>query len=59
MRSFERVSAGYQRHLDAVASGCAVYDDKIIPIDAPSAALAGQLEAKGIAAGFDQGMTTR
>jgi len=30
MRSFERVSAGYQRHLDAVVGGCAVYVDKII-----------------------------
>ncbi len=32
------------------------YDDKIIPIDAAAAALAGQLEAKAIAAGHDPGM---
>jgi len=32
------------------------YDDKIIPIDASAAALAGQLEAKAIAAGHDPGM---
>ncbi len=34
----------------------AAYDDKIIPLDAFSAALAGQLEAKAIAAGHDPGM---
>jgi predicted nucleic acid-binding protein len=32
------------------------YDDKIIPIDASAAAVAGQLEAKAIAAGHDPGM---
>jgi len=32
------------------------YDDKIIPIDASAAALAGQLEAKAIAAGHHPGM---
>ena len=32
------------------------YDDKIIPIDASAAALAGQLETKAIAAGHDPGM---
>ena len=31
-------------------------DDKIIPIDASAAALAGQLEAKALAAGQDPGM---
>jgi predicted nucleic acid-binding protein len=34
----------------------ATYDDKIFPIDAAAAALAGQLEAKAIAAGHDPGM---
>jgi len=34
----------------------ASYDDKIIPIDAVAAALAGQLEAKAISAGQDPGM---
>jgi predicted nucleic acid-binding protein len=34
----------------------ATYDDKIIPLDAPAAALAGQLEAKAISTGFDPGM---
>jgi len=34
----------------------ATYDDKIIPVDASAAALAGQLEAKAIAAGHDPGM---
>ena len=34
----------------------ATYDDKIIPIDASAAALAGQLEAKAISAGHDPGM---
>lgn len=34
----------------------ATYDDKIIPIDASAAALAGQLEAKAISAGYDPGM---
>jgi predicted nucleic acid-binding protein len=32
------------------------YDDKIIPIDASAAALAGQLEATAISAGHDPGM---
>ncbi len=32
------------------------YDDKIIPIDASTAALAGQLEAKAISAGHDPSM---
>jgi predicted nucleic acid-binding protein len=32
------------------------YDDKIIPVDASAAALAGQLEAKAISAGHDPGM---
>ena len=32
------------------------YDDKIIGLDAAAAALAGQLEAKAIAAGHDPGM---
>ena len=34
----------------------ATYDDKIIPLDASAAALAGQLEAKAISAGHDPGM---
>ena len=34
----------------------AAYDDKIIPIDASAAALAGRLEAKAISAGHDPGM---
>ncbi len=34
----------------------ATYDDKIIPVDASAAALAGQLEAKAISAGHDPGM---
>ncbi len=34
----------------------AAYDDKIIPIDAPAAALAGQLEAKALSARYDLGM---
>ena len=34
----------------------ATYDDKIVPIDASAAALAGQLEAKAISAGHDPGM---
>jgi len=34
----------------------ATYDDKILPLDAAAAALAGQLEAKAIAAGHDPGM---
>ncbi len=34
----------------------AAYDDKIIPVDTAVAALAGQLEAKAIAAGHDPGM---
>ncbi len=34
----------------------ATYDDKIIPIDAYAAALAGQLEAKAISAGHNPGM---
>jgi len=34
----------------------ATYDDKIMPVDASSAALAGQLEAKAILAGYDPGM---
>ena len=34
----------------------AAYDDKIIPLDASAAALAGQLEAKAISAGHDPGM---
>ncbi len=32
------------------------YDDKIIPIDARAAALAGQLEAKAMSSGHDPGM---
>lgn len=34
----------------------AAYDDKIIPIDAQAAALAGKLEAKAISAGYGPGM---
>ena len=34
----------------------ATYDDKIVPLDASAAALAGQLEAKAISAGHDPGM---
>jgi len=34
----------------------AIYDDKIISVDASAAALAGQLEAKAISAGHDPGM---
>jgi len=34
----------------------AAYDDKIIAVDTVAAALAGQLEAKAIAAGHDPGM---
>ncbi len=34
----------------------ATYDDKIIPLDASAAALAGQLEAKAISGGHDPGM---
>lgn len=34
----------------------ATYDDKIIPVDASAAALAGQLEAKAISVGHDPGM---
>ncbi|MGO9641936.1 MAG: type II toxin-antitoxin system VapC family toxin [Candidatus Acidiferrales bacterium] len=34
----------------------ATYDDKIIPVDASAAALAGQLEAKAISAGHNPGM---
>ncbi len=34
----------------------ATYDDKIIPIDATAAALAGQLEARAIMAGQEPGM---
>jgi len=39
-----------------LACHAAPYDDKIIPINASAAALAGQLEAKAILAGFDPGM---
>ena len=34
----------------------AIYDDKIIGVDAVSAALAGRLEAKAVSAGHDPGM---
>ena len=34
----------------------AAYDDKIIPIDASAAAVAGQLEARALSAGHDPGM---
>jgi len=34
----------------------AAYDDKIIPIDASAAAVAGQLEARVLSAGHDPGM---
>ncbi len=34
----------------------ATYDDKILPLNAAAAALAGRLEAKAIAAGHDPGM---
>jgi len=34
----------------------ATYDDKILALDAAAAALAGRLEAKAIAAGYDPGM---
>jgi len=34
----------------------ATYDEKIFPVDAAAASLAGQLEAKAIAAGHDPGM---
>jgi predicted nucleic acid-binding protein len=34
----------------------AAYDDKIIPLDAPAAALAGQLEATAISTGHSPGM---
>ncbi len=63
---FERVSARHKCDLDALAvsSGLkvwlaglvATYDDKIIPIDASAAALAGQLEAKASSAGHDPRM---
>lgn len=39
-----------------LAGLAATYDDKIFPIDATAAALAGQLEAKTIAAGHNPGM---
>jgi predicted nucleic acid-binding protein len=39
-----------------IAGLVATYDDKIIPVDASAAALAGQLEAKAISAGHDPGM---
>jgi predicted nucleic acid-binding protein len=32
------------------------YDDKILPVDVPAAALSGQLEAKALFAGADPGM---
>ncbi len=46
-------AAGLQ---DWLAGLVATYDDKIIPIDAAAAALAGRLEAKAISAGHDPGM---
>lgn len=39
-----------------LAGLAAAYDDRIIPIDIAAAELAGQLEAKAIAAGHDPGM---
>jgi len=43
--------------LRAWLSGLVVdYDDKIIAVDTQAAALAGQLEAKAISAGYDPGM---
>ncbi len=39
-----------------VAGLVATYDDKIIPVDAAAATLAGQLEAKALTAGHDPGM---
>lgn len=39
-----------------LAGPVATYDDKIIPIDASAATFAGQLEAKAMSAGHDQGM---
>jgi len=64
--NFERVSARHQCDLDALALSAglkvwlaglvATYDDKIIPIDASAAALAGQLEAKASSAGHDPRM---
>jgi predicted nucleic acid-binding protein len=46
-------AAGLKAWLKGLA---AVYDDKIIPLDASAAALAGQLEAKAISAGHGPGM---
>ncbi len=39
-----------------LAGLAAAYDNKIMPIDADAAALAGQLEAKALCAGYDPGM---
>ena len=46
-------AAGLKVWLQGLA---ATYDDKIIPLDAPAAAIAGQLEAKAISAGHGPGM---
>lgn len=46
-------AAGLRVWLAGLIAG---YDDKIIPIDASAAALAGQLEAKAISAGHSPGM---
>ena len=50
-------SAAKARALRVWLSGLvATYDDKILTLDAASAVLSGQLEAKGISAGHDPGM---
>jgi toxin FitB len=46
-------AAGLKAWLKGLATA---YDDKIIPLDASAAALAGQLEAKAISAGHGPGM---
>ncbi len=46
-------AAGLKVWLQGLA---ATYDDKIIPLDAPAAAIAGRLEAKAITTGHSPGM---
>jgi predicted nucleic acid-binding protein len=46
-------AAGLKVWLKGLATA---YDDKVIPLDASAAALAGQLEAKAISAGHSPGM---
>ncbi len=46
-------AAGLKAWLQGLAT---TYDDKIIPLDAPTAALSGQLEAKAISAGHNPGV---